>query len=160
MQTTHRIFFHAGRHLDTSPAPLTYNDVFVLTRSCELQDDVTDDEGNVTSPASGFVRGLRDADFPVRVLGAKNLERDRKGWERGVEQAALSRGNHVTVTYSAAVMGLERRVVVWLRGSRGDADKGLSEELVDAGDRLFAVSRCTTQLLMVDVPPGPSGGQG
>ena len=50
---------------------LQYRDVMVTTADDgRLQDDVTDDAGQVTSPASGFVRGLRDAGMPVCVLEA------------------------------------------------------------------------------------------
>ena len=58
----------AGSKLQNSPLPLKYSDVFVLSRSSELRDDVRDDENNVTSQASGVVRGLRAANIPVCVL--------------------------------------------------------------------------------------------
>ena len=138
-----------------SPAPLAYSDVFVLTRSSQLQDDVKDDAGNVTSQASGVVRGLREAGLPVCVLGAKDLKRDRSSWERGVADTALAETDQITVTFSGAVLGLERRVVVWLPGRwQGDDDVRFDDD-INAHDRLVAVSRCTTQLLVVDVPDGP-----
>ena len=139
-----------------SPVPLAYSDVFVLTRSSQLQDDVRDDAGNVTSQASGVVRGLREAGLPVCVLGAKDLKRDRSSWERGVADTALAETDQITVTFSGAVLGLERRVVVWLPGRRLGEDDHFSEELVDAGDRLFGASRCTTQLVVVNAPGAPS----
>ena len=59
------LFRAGGGHTNA----LQYRDVMVLTADgIGLQDDVTDDDGRVTSPASGFVRGLRDAGMPVCVL--------------------------------------------------------------------------------------------
>ena len=58
------LFRAGGGHTNA----LQYRDVMVLTADgIGLQDDVTDDDGRVTSPASGFVRGLRDAGMPVCV---------------------------------------------------------------------------------------------
>ena len=145
----------SARDEATSPAPLTYHDVFVLTRSSELQDDVKDDAGRVTSPACGVVRGLRAAGVPVRVLGWRDRVRDRAGWERGVEDTAVGRTEGVLVTGYRAVGGLERRVVVWLPGRHQRFDAGDSDEEIEARDRLYAVSRCTSQLVVVDVPSGP-----
>ena len=52
------LFRAGGGHTNA----LQYRDVMVLTADgSRLQDDVRDDAGRVTSPASGFVRGLRDA---------------------------------------------------------------------------------------------------
>ena len=59
------LFRAGGGHTNA----LQYRDVMVLTTDdSQLQDDVTDDAGRVTSPASGFVRGLRGAGMPVCVL--------------------------------------------------------------------------------------------
>ena len=111
---------------------LQYRDVMVIADDgSRLQDDVTDDAGRVTSPASGFVRGLRDAGMPVCVLegshrvggsgsdsgmtsdmtsdsGSRRVV-DRAGWERRVADVALSRTDRVTVSGSGCVQGLERR---------------------------------------------------
>ena len=126
----------------------------MLTRSSELQDDVRDDAGNVKSPACGVVRGLRAAGLPVRVLGWSDRVRDRVGWERWVEDTAMTRTDQVMVTGYRAVGGLERRVVVWLPGRHQRFDAGDSDEEIEARDRLYAVSRCTSQLVVVDVPAG------
>ena len=172
--------FRAGYSVITSPASLAYRDVFVLTADMELQDDVRDDAGNVTSPASGFVIGLRAAGIPVCVLedndgagaewvtrlvggitwwvkrvvggreGWEKLVADRAGWERRVAEVAMARTDQVTVAHSGSVHGLERRVVVWL----ADGKEYLGD--VYQYHSLIAFSRCTTQLLIVDPPPDDS----
>ena len=160
---------------------LQYRDVMVLTADgSRLQDDVTDDAGRVTSPASGFVRGLWDAGVPVCVLeasdrvggrhrvGGSGSHRasdsgsdsdmtsgsgsgrvvDRAGWERRVADVAVSRTDRVTVSECGCVQGLERRVVVclgdwrWRKRVRG----------LDPDFSLPAATRCTTQLIIVDMP--------
>ncbi|XP_070207914.1 uncharacterized protein [Littorina saxatilis] len=142
-----------GNSLPNSPAPLSYCDVFILTRSSELQDDIEDDAGQVTSRASGVVRGLRDEGLPVCVLGYQDLRHDRARWERDVHDVAVAATDRVTVTRYDWVQGLERRVVVMLPGWIKETDEGRSDEVIDLTDRLYAASRCTTQLIMVDVPP-------
>ena len=149
----------------------------VITGDDNLQDDVRDDAGRVTSPASGFVRGLRDAGMPVCVLEASGRVGgsgsgmtsdsgsdsgrvggsgsgsgrvvDRAGWERRVADVALSRTDRVTVSGWGCVQGLERRVVVWLSDWRWRRVKAL-----DIYYALPSLSRCTTQLIIVN-PPGP-----
>ena len=167
------LFRAGGGHTNA----LQYRDVMVLTEDdSELQDDVTDDAGRVTSPASGFVRGLRDAGMPVCVLEASGRvggshrvggsDRasdsgsdsgmtsgsgsgrvvDRAGWERRVADVAVSRTDRVTVSECGCVQGLERRVVVcltdWRRWVRGS----------DPDSAVPALSRCTTQLIIVYPP--------
>ena len=169
---------------------LQYRDVMVMTsKVSELQDDVRDDAGRVTSPASGFVLGLRQAGVPVCVLEGSEMVRgsnraggtgsgsdsvsdsgsdsgsgsdsdsgrvvDRAGWESRVADVAVSRTDRVTVSECECVQGLERRVVVWLPGRHQRFDTGDSDEEIEARDRLYAVSRCTSQLVVVDVPSGP-----
>ena len=120
---------------------LQYRDVMVIADDdSQLQDDVRNDAGRVTSPASGFVRGLRDAGMPVCVLegshrvGGSGSDSgmtsdmtsdsgsgrvvDRAGWERRVADVALSRTDRVTVSGWECVQGLERRVVVWVEDRR------------------------------------------
>nr|KAG5692923.1 hypothetical protein BaRGS_031427 [Batillaria attramentaria] len=47
----------------------------------------------------------------------------------------------------------ERRIVVWLPGrTPADDANGVTDDLVEAGDRLQLMSRCSTQLVIVDVP--------
>ena len=152
-----------------------------------LQDDVTDDAGRVTSPASGFVRGLRGGGVPVCVLegsrrvggsdrvGGSGSHRasdsgsdsvmtsgsgsgrvvDRAGWERRVADVALSRTDRVTVSACWCVQGLERRVVVWLadwrrRWRMSWRMRGVSD--LDIYFTVPAMSRCTTQLIIVNPP--------
>ena len=156
---------------------LQYRDVMVIASyDSDLQDDVTDDAGRVTSPASGFVRGLRDAGMPVCVLersqrvggshrvGGSGSDRasgsdsdmtsgsgsgrvvDRAGWERRVADVALSRTDRVTVSGFRCVQGLERRVVVWLD------DWGRGVRGSDPYSPLSVMTRCTTQLIIVNSP--------
>ena len=158
------LFRAGGGHTNA----LQYRDVMVITEDgSELQDDVTDDAGQVTSPASGFVRALRDAGMPVCVLegsgrvGGSGNDRandsgsdsdsdrvvDRAGWERRVADVAVSRTDRVTVSGCGCVQGLERRVVVWLSDWRWRRVKAL-----DIYYALPSLSRCTTQLIIVNMP--------
>lgn len=66
---------------------------------------------------------------------------DRAGWESRVADVAVSRTDRVTVADWRCVQGLERRVVVWL------AER---ERTVSLYYRLNALSRCTSQLIVVD----------
>ena len=161
---------------------LQYRDVMVMTsKGSELQDDVRDDAGRVTSPASGFVLALRQAGVPVCVLEGSDRVRgsnraggtgsdsdsvsdsvsdsdsdsgrvvDRAGWESRVADVAVSRTDRVTVSECECVQGLERLVVVLL------ADRW-REEWPDVPPALSATSRCTTQFITVypPLPPDPS----
>ncbi|XP_070202906.1 uncharacterized protein [Littorina saxatilis] len=143
-----------GRSAANSPSRLSYRDVFVLTRSDDLQDDVTDEAWRVTSPASGVVQGLKDAGVPVSVLGDQDWRHNRARWERAVQDVAVAATDTVTVARYDWVSGLERRVVAVLQDrDQRDDDIGLTDERTDRQDRLNAVSRCTTQLIMVRTPP-------
>ncbi|XP_070202675.1 uncharacterized protein [Littorina saxatilis] len=143
-----------GRSAANSPSRLSYRDVFVLTRSGDIQEDVTDEAGRVTSPASGVVQGLKDAGVPVSVLGDQDWRHNRARWERAVQDVAVAATDTVTVALYSYVTGLERRVVAVLQ-DRGqyDDDEGRTDEVIDLHDRLIAVSRCTTQLITVRTPP-------
>ncbi|XP_070203734.1 uncharacterized protein [Littorina saxatilis] len=143
-----------GRSVANSPSRLSYRDVFVLTRSGDLHDDVTDEAGRVTSPASGVVQGLKAAGVPVSVLGYQDWRHNEARWEGAVQDVAVAATETVTVARYNWVPGLERRVVAVLQGRhQDDDDEGLTDEETDLGDRLSAVSRCTTQLIMVRTPP-------
>ena len=131
--------------------PLTYRDAFVLTGDETLHDDVKDEEGNMTSPASGIVKGLRDVSVPVCVLECRDRVGDVARWESRVADVAVAQTDQVTIAYYRSVQGLERRVVVWLT-SRWD-----DWEDVDAVHKLLGMSRCTTQLIIVE--PAPDGSQ-
>ncbi|KAK7106745.1 uncharacterized protein [Littorina saxatilis] len=143
-----------GSSVANRPSRLSYRDVFVLTRSDDLHDDVTDEAGRVTSPASGVVRGLKDAGVPVSVLGRQDFLHNRARWEGAVQDVAVAATDTVTVARYYWVPGLERRVVAVLQGrDQSDDDKGWTDEMTDREVRLDAVSRCTTQLIMVRTPP-------
>ena len=133
---------------------LQYRDVMVITEDgTGLHDDVRDRKGQVTSPASGFVRGLRepwglqDAKMPVCVLEGIGRVVDRAGWERRVADVAVSRTDCVTVAEWRCVQGLERRVVVWLTDWR--RGRVMEFRKSDHFYALPALSRCTTQLIRV-----------
>ncbi|XP_070191793.1 uncharacterized protein [Littorina saxatilis] len=120
----------------SSPRPLQYRDVFILTWVNSLHDAKSDASGQVTRPASGVLRGVRGAGIPVTLL---------QSWdEDGVRDVATMAGpDHVIATNCDDVQGLERKVVVWVGGLDG----------YDAWGRLFAASRCTSQLVLVTPPP-------
>ena len=149
--------FRAGPDVTNPTTPLQYRDVFVLY-----------DGRRVTSPASGFVGGLRAEGVPVCEL--EGIDRvgggvgggtrvgirvsdvaavDRAGWESRVGEVAVSRTDRVTVAGWRCVQGLERRVVVWLTNRREEVRPD-----VDLYHMLLGVTRCTTQLVMV-YPPTP-----
>ncbi|XP_070203152.1 uncharacterized protein [Littorina saxatilis] len=143
-----------GSSVANSPSRLSYRDVFVLTRSDDLHDDVTDEAGRVTSPASGVVQGLKAAGVPVSVLGYQDWLHNRARWERAVQDVAVAATDTVTVARYSYVSGLERRVVAVLQDrDQDDDDRGMTDEDIDREDRLYAVSRCTTQLITVRTPP-------
>ena len=122
----------------------------MLSHDDELQDDVRDDAGYVTSPASDFVRALQAEQIPVCVLGRGDRAADMAEWRRRVADVVVAREDRVTVTDWRPVQGLERRVVVDLAGWRRNDDV-----VVDIF-RMYAVSRCTEQLITVDMPPDHS----
>lgn len=103
----------------------------------DASDDVTDDSGRVKSAAKSFAYGLLVAGIPVRVIR-------KEEFQRHVHDTAVAHSNAVTLTRATHVSGLERKLVVWL--SDGDL-------LTDYVGRLFAMSRCTSQLVIVETPP-------
>ena len=139
------VSFRTGLSVTNSPASLAYRDVFVLTDDYRLHDEVRNDADNVTSPASGVVVALRHAQIPVCVLERRDRAGYVAGWESRVADVAVSRTDEVTVAHCGSVLGLERRVVVWLSNRlRDDVDVDLY--------RMPGFSRCTTQLIIVDLP--------
>lgn len=135
-----------------SPPPLQYRDVFILTRSSELQDDVIDVNGDVTSQACRFVQGLRQAGVPVCVLNG--TFHDELQWEQDLADVSVGASDRLTVATLGAVNGLERKVVVWLPGRKESGDDCYTDEAIEALDRLASVSRCTTQLVIVHLVDG------
>ena len=65
------------------------------------------------------------------------------GWESRAADVAVARRDEVTVADWLSVHGLERRVVVYLSDLPRDDDYPFN---------LFAISRCTTQLIIVEPP--------
>jgi hypothetical protein len=104
----------------------------------------------LTSSASGFVKGLRDADLPVSVLQTQGYFDDRARFKDRMADLVSARTNQICVTTTQWVFGLERPIVVWLQGRLQGSDDHRSDEFVDAIDRLQIVSRCTTQLIVVE----------
>ena len=160
--------FRAGPDVTNPTTSLSYKDVFVLMiDDSGLQDDIIDDAGKLTSPANGFVRGLRAEGVPVCVL--EGIDRvggrvgqntrvsdvaavDKTGWESRVADVAVSRTDRVTVAGCRCVQGLERRVVVWLVGAVGMDDRPSANRYRWLG----GLTRCTTQLIMVSLHPDDS----
>ena len=142
------VSFRAGRYVTNSPASLDYRDVFVLTFDDNLRDETRNDAGNVTSSASGVVRGLRRAQIPVCVLEHRDRAVVVAGWESRAADVAVARRDEVTVAHWGSVQGLERRVVVCL-SDRPRID-------VDFPSRMYVFSRCTTQLIIVNTPSDDS----
>ena len=138
------VSFRTGRYVTNSPASLAYRDVFVLTQYYDLHDEVRNDAGNVTLSASGVVVALRHEQIPVCVLETRDRAGVVAGWESRVADVAVSRTDEVTVAHWGSVQGLERRVVVWMSNRPWD-------DVVDPF-RLSAISRCTTQLILVNRP--------
>ncbi|XP_070206773.1 uncharacterized protein [Littorina saxatilis] len=147
--------FHVGHSGHTSfpngPATLEFRDVFILTRAYELKEEVKDASGNVVSPTCGLVRRLRAEGVPVCVL--ERSPQDMARWEQNVAETAVALNNSVTITFYRAVNGLERKLVIWVPG-RGekDPDDNFDDEFIETDGRLFAMSRCTTQLVVVERP--------
>ena len=127
--------FRAGPDVTNPTTSLFYRDVFVLTADyVDLHDDVIDDAGQLTSPASGFVRGLRAEGVPVCVLERSDrvggrvgqdtrvsdvAAVEKAGWESRVGEVAVSRTDRVTVAEWRCVQGLDCRVVVLVAEGRG-----------------------------------------
>lgn len=136
----------------SSPPPLQYRDVFVLTRSMELNDNVLDDSGAVVKQACGFVHSLRNAGVPTGVVWWNPNSDDMRAWHRGVLDMAVAAKEEVIVAHHEAAAGMERKIVVYLPGRALLIDDELTEDDVEADDRLLTLSRCTTQLVMIDMP--------
>ncbi|XP_076447269.1 uncharacterized protein LOC143284478 isoform X2 [Babylonia areolata] len=135
----------------TCPAPLQYKDVFIVTRSSDLRDDVTDDTGKVVTSASGVVRGLRKARVPLYVLDAA-AQHNRTKCQSIVSGMGVARFDRVVVSFSTFLQGLERKVVVWLPGENHRLSEEYIIESSELLDRVHALSRCTTQLVIVELP--------
>nr|KAG5688056.1 hypothetical protein BaRGS_017810 [Batillaria attramentaria] len=141
-------FGHSSRDKTAKPPPLRYRDVFVLTRS-ELSDVITDDNGQVTSRPCDFVAGLRASGVPVRVVWWKT---DMNRYVGGLEDLSACKVNQVTVTDWDVVTGLERKVVVYLPGRYPGVDDWRGDSDVHDSGKVYAMSRCTSQLVLVDLP--------
>nr|KAG5697186.1 hypothetical protein BaRGS_002195 [Batillaria attramentaria] len=124
------------------PAPLKYRDVFLLTSlTSSIVEEEKDSAGNVVKPASGIVRGLREAGTPVMVL--------KKGDKAAVRDVAVMQGPDAIVIASAGlVRGLERKVVVYVQ----ENNTGVNEE---RWGRLQVMSRTTAKLIIVVWPREP-----
>ena len=169
------LFRAGGGHTNA----LQYRDVMVITEDgSELQDDVTDDAGRVTSPASGFVRGLRDAGMPVCVLeGSDRVGGRHRVGGSGSDGASESESDSdmTSDSDSGRVVdraGWERRVadVALSRTDRVTVSEcecvqGLERRVVvcvgewrvrvmglERYFTMFAVTRCTTLLITVNTP--------
>ena len=175
------LFRAGGGHTNA----LQYRDVMVITTDdSQLQDDVTDDAGRVTSPASRFVRGLRDAGMPVCVLEGSHRVGGRhrvggsgnEGASDSGSDSGMTRGSGSGSGRVVDRAGWERRVadVAVSRTDRVTVSEwgcvqGLERRVVvcltdrrwrwwvrafDRYSALPATSRCTTQLITMN-PPYP-----
>lgn len=117
--------------------PLQYSDVFILTGNTDLEDECTHG-GRV----HGAVRGLRALGIPVLVIT------DSKYLTDMVE----GRDNKVTVAGTGHVYSLERKVVVWLPHRMEGEHDSIPDVTLQTSGTFFAVSRCTAQLVIVEVP--------
>jgi hypothetical protein len=77
--------------------------VLVVTHALDLQDDVRNTLGTVTSHASRFVRGLRGAGVPVCVLSGEEWRQDRARMARLLQDVVAARTNQVTGTVKPVV---------------------------------------------------------
>lgn len=108
------------------------------------RDEDKTDQAEVTQPALGMVRALRENGIPVKVLTREGHTED------DLRKVALAVEDVVTMTDYETVSGLERRVVIGIEGKdRKRAADG--ERYVDA-NRLHAISRCTAQLVWIGQP--------
>ena len=101
--------------------------------------------GNDRASDSGSDSGS-DSDMTSDSASGSGRVVDRAGWERRVADVAVSRTDQVTVSEWGCVQGLERRVVVWV-GHWGWRVRG-----IDLYSPLPAMTRCTTQLIIVHTP--------
>jgi phosphoserine phosphatase len=92
--------------------------------------------GEVTQPASGMVRALRQAGFPVTVVSEGDMSAVGA-------MAARARPDHIVAVSVYHAHGLERPVVVYVAFGN----------FSDITGRLFAMSRATASLLWVRRPP-------
>ncbi|KAK7490036.1 hypothetical protein BaRGS_00018736, partial [Batillaria attramentaria] len=122
------------------PPPLRYRDIFVLTSDVDL---LAEDAKCEPSQGSGFIRGLRLSNVPVCVFGRKGEDIATK--KKASSDVAVAKQDVVTVTNYDSVTGLERKLVVYLPGR-------MQGSIAEYIDRVCAMGRCTTQLVMVDLP--------
>nr|KAG5688051.1 hypothetical protein BaRGS_017805 [Batillaria attramentaria] len=125
------------------PPPLQYRDVFVLAHNSDVLSDYIKDTENPSSQGSDFVQALRSAGIPVCVFGKK--EEDIDSFVKRSGDVAVARDDVTMVTHYDAVTGLERKLVVYLQGR-------VQGSLAEFIDRVCAMARCTTQLVMVELP--------
>ena len=89
---------------------------------------------------------------PRVVIPTASLSLCSADWMKQVEDTAVAGQDHVIMTHNIIVSGLERKVLVWLPGRTRDHDEGDKPDMIDARDRLYVVSRCTTCLIHVCLP--------
>nr|KAG5688054.1 hypothetical protein BaRGS_017808 [Batillaria attramentaria] len=125
------------------PKVIRFRDVFVLAHNSNVLSDYIKDTENPSSQGSDFVQALRSAGIPVCVFGKKEEDTDTLVKRSG--DVAVARDDVTMVTHYDAVTGLERKLVVYLQGR-------VQGSLAEIIDRACAMGRCTTQLVMVELP--------
>lgn len=140
----------AGKKATASTPPLQFCDVFVLTHGHLHDDHVEDENGQLKSHANRLTVGLRDAGIPVHVV------RDYRDygiaiWEADLKKAVLRKDDKVTLAEWNDVLGLERKVVVYVPGRKDDLDKQFSNEKLETWGKAISMTRCISQLIIVQL---------
>ncbi|KAK7096628.1 hypothetical protein V1264_005903 [Littorina saxatilis] len=124
-----------GRASRNNPHPPRYRDVLLLTWDSHFHDKTT---GKKARPASGLIRGLRQANFPVTVLETGDAD-------AAAAVATMSGPDEIVAAGSRFVQGLERVIVVYV-----ETTQPVYYDLDWA--RLCTMSQCTSQLIHVKPP--------
>ncbi|KAK7479371.1 hypothetical protein BaRGS_00029363 [Batillaria attramentaria] len=139
-----------------SPPPLQYRDVFIITRANEMNKTFTVEEGRVVSRDDGFLQGLCSTGVSVDLALFSTASRQA---QKEMSTVAIARKNVVTMSAWDTLQGLERKVVVWLPGRASNdfdptraGDLWREKERDKLKDKLAGFSRCSTQLVLVEVP--------
>ena len=111
-------------------------------------------------PGAAFWQGLQASGVPFQHLGHPSA----LGWAARLRDVALGVSDTVWTAREDWVQGLERRVVVLLDRRLSDSVRGPSGAAVGWLSRVRAISRATTQAVLVlrgaALPPPPPADDG